>query len=393
MSYCSAAGLLIIWLALSISEPVLSEDADEWSAKDRTLIGSLSIEKLGTPPADPSNRFADNPKAAALGKQIFHDTRFSANGKVSCASCHRADYGFTDDLKLAKGIGETNRRSMPAVGMAWQRWFFWDGRADSLWAQALEPLVNPVEHGIDRKRCAQLVREHYAEDYHQVFGAVSKTDPADAQRDPTTEIYVNTGKAIAAFVRTIRPEPTPFDRYAKALSTGDETGLASLTEPQKEGLRLFVGKAQCINCHNGPLFSNGEFHHVGAPDRGEPDLGRGAVLTTLREAEFGYFSRWSDADPQKHGAHVRFLNANAARYRQAFKTPTLRGVADRPPYMHAGQFKTLKAVLTHYRDVSNNGVVDEIFHSDLSDDDLRALEEFLKTLSPSKEKSKPVTDH
>ena len=106
-----------------------------------------------------------------------------------------------------------------------------------------------------------------------------------------------------------------------------------------------------------------------------------------------YFSRWSDAEPEKHGAHVRFLNADAARYRQAFKTPSLRGVADRPPYMHSGQFATLAAVLEHYRDVSGKGVVDEIFHSDLSDEDLRALEEFLKALSPSKDNSKPVTGH
>ena len=382
------ARLLIVCLGLASSNWVSGDEIDDWSARERAQIASLALESLGTPPADPSNRFADDPKAAALGKQIFHDVRFSANGEVSCASCHRGGYGFTDDLQLAKGIGETNRRTMPAVGMAWQRWFFWDGRADSLWAQSLEPLENPVEHGISRARCAQLVLEHYAEDYQNVFGTVPEFETTDVweklsqdKRDQITETYVNTGKALAAFVRTIRPEPTRFDQYANALSTADEAGLQLLTDNQKYGLRLFIGKAQCINCHNGPLFSNGEFHHVGTPDSGKPDLGRGAVVGVIRRAEFGYFSRWSDADPEKHGAHVRFLNADAARYRQAFKTPSLRGVADRPPYMHAGQFTTLGAVLAHYRDVSGKGVVDEIFHSNLSDGDLSQLEAFLNSLS------------
>lgn len=380
--------LVTFWAGFVFFTNAICDASEKWSARERAQIDSLSIDKLGAPPLDPSNRFADDPNAAALGEKIFNDPRFSANGKVSCASCHRADYGFTDDLPRAVGIAESGRRTMPAVGMAWQRWFFWDGRADSLWSQALEPLVNPVEHGISRNRCAQLIQEHYLEDFQNVFGNAPEFDASEisdkipeAERDQITEIYVNTGKAIAAFVRTIRPDLTSFDVYARALSEGDEEGLNSLTKLQKEGLRLFIGKAQCINCHNGPLFSNGEFHHVGIPDSGEPDLGRGAVVGTLREAEFSYFSRWSDADAEKHGDHVRFLNADAARYRQAFKTPSLRGVADRPPYMHAGQFATLGAVLEHYREVSGKGVVDEIFHSELSDDDLVKLEAFLKSLS------------
>ena len=364
--------------------PVVAEDVvDGWSVREQAQITSLSLQKLGAPPRDPSNRFADDPAAASLGERIFNDPRFSTNGKVSCASCHRSNYGFTDDLALGKGIGETNRRTMPLAGMAWQRWFFWDGRADSLWAQSLEPLVNPLEHGIDRDRCVQLIRNHYAEDYKKVFGALPKSKAAgEAHRDEITKVFVNTGKSLAAFVRTIRPKPTLFDQYTEALSSGDASKFGRFTGHQKAGLRLFIGKAQCINCHNGPLFSNGEFHHVGTPDQGSLDLGRGAVIRGLAQSEFSYFSSWSDADPKKDGAHIRFLNSNAARYRQAFKTPSLRGVANRPPYMHAGQFETLGAVLKHYREVSGQGVADEIFHSNLSDGELEALEAFLKTLSP-----------
>jgi cytochrome c peroxidase len=293
--------------------------------------------------------------------------------------------------------------------MAWQRWFFWDGRADSLWAQALGPIENPKEHGISRTRCAQLVSEHYWDAYERAIGRLPDVDfsalsplarpsakdkPAaeaweamsEKQRGQITEIYVNTGKALAAFVRTLKPAPAPFDHYARALATGDERGIKSLTEPQKKGLRLFIGKGKCINCHNGPLFSNGEFHHVGVPDKKteRSDRGRGAVIDSLAEAEFGYFSRWSDADPQKHGAHVRFLNADPGKFQRAFKTPGLRNVADRPPYMHAGQFATLSDLLKHYQNVAGKQLVDEIFHGDLSDEELGQLQTFLYALSAPK---------
>lgn len=392
---------MALWSAVESSrDPSL----DDWSPAERALIASLSIDALGPPPPDPSNRFADHPAAASLGKKIFHDVRFSANGRVSCATCHRPDYGFTDDLPLAQGIGSMTRRSMPAVGMAYQRWFFWDGRKDTSWGQALEPVEQPVEHGISRTRTAQLVYEHYRDELETATGplpsfdptrypAVARPDPSDgaalrawrsipsSDRDRITAVYVLTAKVVAAFVRTLTPSSSPFDRYARAVATGDESGLSSLTPKQTRGLRLFITGGKCINCHHGPLLSNGEFHHVGTPDAGAVDRGRAAVVATVAGGEFGCLGRWSDADPEKDCAHVRFLDASPAKYERAFKTPTLRDVASRPPYMHAGQFATLSEVLTHYRDLSGTKTVDETFHGELTDQELGQLEAFLESLT------------
>src|SRR5690606_15553813 len=107
---------------------------------------SLSIKSLPPLPPDPSNRYGDDPRAAALGHQLFFDTRLSANGKVSCATCHDPGRDFQDGLPLAVGVGTNTRRTMPIAGTAYSPWMFWDGRKDSQWSQALGPLESPVEH-------------------------------------------------------------------------------------------------------------------------------------------------------------------------------------------------------------------------------------------------------
>ena len=369
---------LFVVLGLLASTPVTAETAS-WSERERALIASMSLEQLGSPPPSPSNAYADNPAAASLGAAIFSDTRFSANGEVSCASCHHADYGLTDPHPRGRGIGETRRRTMPITGMAWQRWFFWDGRADSLWSQTLVPLQDPTEHGLNREQVLQLVQEQYDGPYRDVFGPLP-TEEGDA--DSVTQVLVNVGKALAAHVRTFHPQETRFDRFASDLREGN-SGDEHLSEPEKRGLRLFLFDARCVNCHNGPMFSNGEFHHSGTPDDGTPDLGRGGVIAEVSSAEFSFFSRWSDADPTTDGDHIRFLDAAPHKYERTFKTPSLRGVGTRPPYMHNGVFGTLSEVLDNYREVSGTPLADEIFHGDLSDRDLADLEAFLMTLSPT----------
>ena len=370
--------LIPLLLAVSAAGAERDQALDNWTDAERALIDSLLLDRLGPPPPDPSNRFADSPQAAALGENIFNDSRFSANGAISCSTCHRADYNFSDPLPRALGIGTMPRRSMPAMGMAWQKWFFWDGRSDSLWSQALEPIQNPLEHGIDRERVFELISAHYLAEYELVFGPISDTRN---ESDQVTRVFVNSGKAIAAFVRTVVPQESPFDRYARALSENNSSAYQELTPEQTNGLRLFIGKAKCVNCHNGPMLTNGEFHHAGIPDEDEPDRGRAAVIGDLLDNEFGYFSQWSDADPNADGEHLRFLDQRATRYERAFKTPSLRNVAVRPPYMHAGQFATLSEVLRNYRDVPGQGLADELFHADLTDEELKQLEAFLSSLT------------
>lgn len=376
---------------------------EDWSDRELALIQSLSLESLGPPPSDPSNAFADDPNAAALGERVFFDPRFSLDGTVSCNSCHRPDYGFSDPNTLSVGIGVTKRRSMPLIGLAYQNWFAWDGKNDSLWAQSLDPFEDPREHGFSREQVVDVISEHYAEEYEAIFGplpvsltgsqklndvdTVETGGPSDevsskvAGRLDSTRVFVNIGKSLAAYLRTLTPKPTAFDLYAAALHNG-ETDVSDILSPdQINGLRHFIGAAKCVNCHNGPLLSNGAFHSVGILPINAEDQGRAAVVEALQGNEFGFFSQWSDADPTSDGAHLRYLDMRTERARVNFKTPSLRGVSMRPPYMHAGQLASLKAVLDHYRDVSGSPLADENFHGALSEDEAREIEAFLHSLA------------
>jgi cytochrome c peroxidase len=111
----------------------------DWTAEEVEILRSLWIGSLPPLPPDPSNQYADDPHAAALGQALFFDPRLSSNGQVSCSSCHIPEMMFTDGRTLAVGIGVNNRKTMTIVGTAYSPWQFWDGRADSQWAQALGP--------------------------------------------------------------------------------------------------------------------------------------------------------------------------------------------------------------------------------------------------------------
>ncbi|CAH7020803.1 Di-heme cytochrome c peroxidase family protein [Vibrio chagasii] len=377
-----------------------------WNNRELALIDSLRLSSLPSIPSSPSNQYANNKLAAYLGEKIFNDTRFSQNGQVSCATCHKSEYNFTDDKPVAIGVGTTNRRSMPTVGMAYQHWYFWDGRADSLWSQTLGPLENPLEHGISRTKVAQLIQQHYSTQYQTIVGSQlgdfslfssaampnelnTKNSQAwmsirEDNREEITLVFVNTGKFLEAFLRTINPQQSPFDSYADQLLDSDNNLKENpfLSAKQIQGLKLFIGKGSCINCHNGPMLSNGEFHHAGTPTRDKIDLGRADVLLQIADNEFGCMSQWSDNTNPNDCLHVRFLNKRVDIMEQAFKTPSLRNVATRPPYMHAGQFKTLDEVLKNYQKIANTSpLTDELFHGELSDLDLEYLEAFLHTLT------------
>src|SRR5574338_950911 len=135
--------------AFSTSLVSRSPARSTWSADERAMIASLVLDKLEPLPHDPSNNVADDSAAARFGRQLFFDTNLSSNGKVSCATCHLPSRDFQDDAPLGRGVGLTGRRTMPITGTAYSPWFFWDGRTDSQWAQALGPLESSVEHGGD----------------------------------------------------------------------------------------------------------------------------------------------------------------------------------------------------------------------------------------------------
>ncbi|HET7436134.1 MAG TPA: cytochrome c peroxidase [Thermoanaerobaculia bacterium] len=388
-------------VAAVVSAAVLRRDS--WSPEQAAELRTLALSELEPLPPDPTNRVANDPRAIALGHKLFFETKLSANGKVSCATCHQPEREFQDGTPLANGVGTTNRRTMPVAGTAYAPFLFWDGRKDSQWAQALGPLESAVEHGGTRAQYAHLIAEKYRGDYETIFGALPDLHDvprvagpvadraaasawkamSDEQRVAVTMIYVNIGKAIAAYERQLQPGPSRFDRYVEAL---DENGRALrelLNDEEVAGLRLFIGKANCTRCHNGPLLTNNEFHNTGIPANAAlpADRGRISGAENVLKDEFNCRSRWSDAAP-KQCAELDFMATNAHEQERAYKVPSLRNVAQRAPYMHAGQLATLSDVVAHY----NRAPQAPAGHSELQPlrlnaRELQQLEAFLRTLS------------
>jgi cytochrome c peroxidase len=342
---------------------------DAWSAQELATLASLRLDPAAARPADPSNAYEARTDAASLGRALFNDTRLSRDGRVSCASCHASDRQFQDDRARGQGIATGQRRTMPVMGAAGAPFLFWDGRKDSLWSQALGPLEDGAEHGGNRVRFARLVQAQYRDAYEDLFGPMPSLQglPGDASplgspaeraawqalpepaRDAVNRIFANMGKAIAAYERQVTYGPSRFDRYAQASASGDARGQEVLTAQEVRGLRVFLARGQCVTCHNGPLLTDHAFHNTGVPplDPAAPERGRADAIGKLLADEFNCTGRYSDASPGQCG-ELRFLSTGDAGLVGAFRTPSLRNVAGRAPYMHAGQFATLAEVLRHY---------------------------------------------
>jgi cytochrome c peroxidase len=376
-----------------------------WSPKERTLLRSLSLRSLAPLAPDPSNRYADDSSAARLGQRLFFDTRLSSNGKVSCATCHAPEKNFQDGKPLGVGVGTGGRRTMPVAGTAHSPWLFWDGRADSQWGQALGPLENPAEHGGDRVQYAHVIARVYRAEYERVFGSVpdvrglpDRAGPvpdtarahawarlAPARQQEISRMYANIGKAIAAYERKIELAPSRFDRFVEAELEGKpHSAENAFSDDERAGLKLFIGKANCVTCHNGALFTDNHFHNTGVPQgtMGEPaDSGRAAGVRRVVAGEFNCLSRYSDAKPDDCG-ELQFVATEGAELIRAFKTPSLRNVASRAPFMHAGQIASLSDVLAHYnRAPAAPAGKSELKPLNLSARELRQLEAFLHTLT------------
>ena len=168
-----------------------------------------------------------------------------------------------------------------------------------------------------------------------------------SDRAAITRVFVNLGKALEAFERTLLSRRAPFDVFAEALRAGDRDGQRALSPAAQRGAKLFVGRANCRLCHTGPTFSDGEFHDIGLGPGPAGDGGRLDGIDRLRQGEFGAASQWSDGTDGPRAQIARYL-ARAPHTQGQFKTPTLRNVAVTPPYMHDGRLATLADVLAHY---------------------------------------------
>jgi cytochrome c peroxidase len=342
---------------------------DRWSATELATLASMRSDAAGARPVDRSNAYEARADAAALGRALFDDTRLSGNGQVACASCHAADRDFQDGRPVGRGVAIGKRRTMPVIGATNAPFLFWDGRKDSLWSQALGPLEDAAEHGGNRVRFARLMQSQYRDRYQAVFGPLPALGalPDDASpvgssaeraawnalpaatRDGVNRIFANLGKAIAAYERKLSYGESRFDAYVRATLAGDATGQDALAPQEVRGLRLFIGAGQCATCHNGPALTDHAFHNTGVPprDASVPDRGRADGVKALLRDEFNCLGRYSDAKPEDCG-ELRFVSADDPGLVGAFRTPSLRNVAARPPYMHAGQFATLGQAVEHY---------------------------------------------
>jgi len=377
----------------------------DWNAEEVALIKSLSLSQLPALPADPSNQVGDNEEAATLGHRLFFDTRVSSTGEVSCATCHQPEKMFTDGLPIAIGKSIGTRNTPSLVGLAHSPWFYWDGRKDSQWAQALAPIESGHEHDFSRVEVMGLLSSdaHYRRQYEELFGPLPDAAwlPESATPEGTAEqqaawnnldaqlqtdisrVFSNVGKALAAYQRKLNPGTSRFDAYADSLSTeADSEPAKVLNGTEIAGLRLFIGKAQCVSCHNGPLLTNNEFHNTGVLSAAGqlPSMGRYDGIRIARQDPFNCLGEFSDASPEQclELRYARDTNDLVG----AHKTPTLRNITETAPYMHSGQIATLQEVLEHY----NEAPVSMLSHNEakplgMRNVELRQLEAFLQSLT------------
>lgn len=326
---------VVDWLVRIVTAPAVAlgaMGASEVKAPDLEALKAEYQRPQGPPPAP-----ADNPTTPAkveLGRTLFFDPRLSATGVISCATCHNPGLGWEDGLGQAVGhMGAAVGRSSPTVlNLAWGGPYFWDGRAETLEDQAVAPINSTIEmnlpHGEAVNRVAAIAG------YREMFARAFDGGEVNIE---------NMAKAIAAFERTVVSDIAPFDRWI----SGDETAIS---EDAKRGFVVFNGKARCSVCHSGWRFTDDGFHDIGAPTK---DPGRARVAPGLE-----------------------FMN-------HAFKTPTLRNVDQRAPYLHNGAAATLEEVIELYDKASERrpSVSAEIQPLNLSETDRRDLVAFLQTLT------------
>jgi cytochrome c peroxidase len=290
-------------------------------------VGAGTLADIGPLPPVPVPE--DNPltpEKVALGRRLFFDARLSADGSLACVSCHLPDQGWTTNTPLSPAYPThmERRNSQTLINVAYNQALLWDGRAGTLEKQALGPIQNPLHMNQNLDLLIEKLNSipDYAERFHKVFG--------------TSVTPEGLGKALAAFERTLVTGHAPFDRYME----GD---LQAMSESAVRGLELFTGKARCILCHHGPNFTDSQFHNLGVPD--VPLLAHPLVQAALRfDAKRMHIQEYA----QVREDLGRYLVTKQEQDKGAFKTPTLRNVAQRDPYMHNGAFQSLEEIIDFY---------------------------------------------
>ena len=299
------------------------------------------------PANDPSNRFSGQAEAVEFGRKLFFDKRLSGNGSSSCATCHLPERHFTDGKARGEGFVVLDRNTQGLLNVRLNRWFGWDGAADSLWSQSLRPIVDKREMAASTTHVGKLMRSEpqLAEDYRKAFGM-----PPSEDDDLVT---LNTGKSLAAFQETLVTGRTAFDDFRDALERRDVNAARQYPVAAQRGLRIFVGKGNCFVCHFGPNFTNGEFGDIGIPffvAPGKVDPGRYGGIQKLLESRANLLGGFSDDSSGKSAASTRHVTLEHRNWGE-FRVPSLRNVANTAPYMHNGHLATLRDVVRYYSDL------------------------------------------
>jgi cytochrome c peroxidase len=347
------AGPLVVTLVITTGcTGAPASDAPPWERDlplaplPAAIVGlDVNLAMLPDPPT---------PARVRLGRWLFYDTRLSADANVACGTCHRPEYAFSNAERVATGVfGRRGARKVPPVlnlATALSPAFFRDGRAASLETQAFGPITHPDEMGMSRDGAVAAVAAvpGYRRAFAEAFGDETVTD-------------LRVSRALADFERTLLAGNSPWDRWRAA------PRAVVVSRPVAMGDEVFFGKGGCTQCHVRQSFSDGRFHNIGVGwdprARRFADAGRGGV--TKRAAEIG-----------------------------AFKTPTLRDVALRAPYMHDGSVATLRDVVELYNrgGVPNPGLSERVKPLGLTTTEIDAVVAFLEALTSDVPRAKaPAT--
>lgn len=441
--------LIILIVSFLGAENVYAQTEQiHFSIEEKKTIETLSANPLPTPPPDITNKYADDPRAVNFGKKLFEDPRFSGPlvdgdndgsphtlgrkgefGKVACVGCHLPEKGFSDFRTLGGQIslaaGWDKRKAPSLLDVAQSPLHMWDGRHDSLNSQIFSVIESPVEMNSSRLYFAYQVFKNHRSEYEALFGimpdftdknrfpelnpnevgcrfkdgkrynpclAPQRGSPGDgaeydsliqADKDLVTQVVINVGKAISAFQRTLTCKSGRFDKWV----SGDSTAL---TNSEQLGLKLFISKAGCVSCHNGPFFSDQSFHNVGLSAKTVAvafinlhDEGAYLGLKQLLEDPLNSKGKFSDGINKKIAEIESQYKLSSDRFKGAFKTPMLRCVSNRPSYMHTGQIKKLEEVLDFFNrggDLGGYPGRSEIRPLSLTSDELVDLHAFLSVL-------------
>ena len=379
----------VVVSAVALAGCMSDKMVDEFTDEEFDVIRTLG--PLGDVPADTTNRYANDEASAVFGQRLFFEKSYSHElaiadpalgavgdkGKVACASCHDTTNYYTDTRShpnsTSLGVNWTARNAPSLVNVAYNQWMSWGGKYDSLWEQSATLCENASAFGGNRLEYAHMLFRKYRADYNAIFPVPLDTalDPnasdaarfpaqgkpkasptaADgpwemmtaADRDIINTIMANVGKAIEAYERQLVSRNAPIDKYVQ----GNYTALSPAA---KRGLRLFIGKAACVDCHSGSTLSDHKFHNTGIPQVGvnlpRVDNGRYDDLQKTLASAFTGAGKFSDDQP---GGMAKLAGMQVTEdLKGLFRTPMLRQVSNTGPYMHTGSLLTLEDVVQFY---------------------------------------------